>query len=69
MGIYVEYVNIHINSSADVDELEEHLSKNGYDFGIDRKRNLLFANLEEVPYVATILADRGIEYKIDNHLF
>lgn len=69
MGIYVEYVNIHINKNADVDELDEHLSKNGYDFGIDRKRNLLFVNIEEVPYVATILADRSIAYKIDTHLF
>ena len=69
MGIYVEYVNIHINKNADVDELDTHLSRNGYDFGIDRKRNLLFVNVEEVPYVTTILADRSIAYKIDTHLF
>lgn len=69
MKIYIEYVNIHINSNADVDELDTHLSRNGYDFGIDRKRNLLFVNIEEVPYVTTILADRSIAYKIDTHLF
>ena len=69
MKEYVEYVNIHIDKSADMDELDTHLSRNGYDFGIDLERNFLFVNIEEVPYVETILADRSIAYKIGTHLF
>ena len=69
MKHYVEYVNIHIDKGTDVDELDTHLSRNGYDFGIDLERSLLFVNIEEVPYVETILEDRSIAYKIDTHLF
>ena len=67
MGNYVEYVNIHI--SADMEELDTHLSRNGYDFGIDLERNFLFVNIEEVPYVETILEDRNIAYITSVHLF
>jgi hypothetical protein len=45
-------------------ELENHLSMNGYNFGIDNNRNLLFVFIEEVDYVKTILKDRDIIYKI-----
>lgn len=67
MREFVEYVSIVMNADADIDELDEHLSMNGYDFGIDRKRNLLFVNMEEVAYVETILDDRDIEYKTIVH--
>ena len=70
MREYVEYVNIAIIASADaVDELDMHLSMNGYDFGIDRKRNILFVNMEEVAYVETILEDRKIEFETLVHWF
>lgn len=69
MKEYVEYVNIHIDKSADVEELDTHLSRNGYDFGIDLARNFLFVNIEEVPYVETILEDRNISYITMVHLF
>lgn len=69
MENYVEYANIHIDKSADMDELDTHLSRNGYDFGIDLERNFLFVNIEEVAYVETILMDRGIAYVTAVHLF
>ena len=69
MKEYVEYVNIIIEDNVNVDELDQHLSRNGYDFGIDRKRNLMFVNIEEVPYVETILEDRNIPYITVVHLF
>ena len=62
MQDFVEYVNISICANADLEELENHLSMNGYDFGIDTKRNFLFVNVEEIEYVETILMDRNIEY-------
>lgn len=67
MRAFVEYVNIIISADTDFKELDEHLSMNGYDFGIDRKRNLLFVNMEEVDYVETILKDREIEYEDVEH--
>ena len=69
MKEYVKYVNIHIDKGADVEELDTHLSRNGYDFGIDLERNFLFVNIEEVPYVETILEDRNIAYITAVHLF
>ena len=64
MREFVEYVNIIIlDATADMEELENHLSMNGYDFGIDKKRDFLFVNIEEINYVETILEDRDIEYE------
>lgn len=63
MREFIEYANIIISADADIEELENHLYMNGYDFGIDKKRNLLFVNFEEVDYVETILEDRDIEFK------
>ena len=64
MREFVEYVNIIIlDALADIEELEKHLSMNGYDFGIDKKRDYLFVNIEEINYVETILDDRNIKYE------
>lgn len=43
-----------------VQTIENHLSMNGYDFGIDKNKNLLFVFADELAYVATILSDRNI---------
>lgn len=61
---FIEYVKIRINANADLKELEEHLSMNGYDFGVDKGRNLLFVFFDEIDYVETILEDRDIEYEV-----
>lgn len=57
---FVEYVCILLYVDTDLEELENHLSMNGYDFGMDKSRNLLFVSIDEVDYVETILADRNI---------
>lgn len=62
MREYVEYVCIVLNKDTNLDRLENHLSANGYNVGIDKKQNLLFVFIEEVEYVETILQDRGIIY-------
>ena len=62
MREFVEYASIYIHDGADMEELENHLSMNGYDFGIDKKRNLLFVLIDEIDYVETILEDRDIIY-------
>ena len=62
MREFVEYVCILLHVGTDLEELENHLSMNGYDFGIDKSRNLLFVFVEEVDYVETILDDRNIIY-------
>ena len=62
MNEYNEYVKIILHKNADLDELENHLSMNGYEFGIDKVRRLLFTSLDELVYVETILEDRGITY-------
>lgn len=64
MRDFVEYANIRISKDTDMEELENHLSMNGYDFGIDKSRNLLFVLGEEVDYVETILQDRNIYYEV-----
>ena len=58
----VEYACIVLHESADLEELEEHLSMNGYDFGLDKNRNLLFVFEDELDYVETILEDRNIHH-------
>ena len=65
MREFIGYVCIFIHAGADLEELENHLSMNGYDFGIDVKRNLLFVFIDEVDYVETILEDRNIIYDVN----
>lgn len=57
---FIEYVCILFHVGTDLEELENHLSMNGYNFGIDKKRNLLFVLIDEFDYVEEILADRNI---------
>ena len=65
MEEFVEYARIYIHDvNADFDELESHLSMNGYDFGIDVKRKMLFISIDELAYVETILTDRSIDYRV-----
>lgn len=56
----VEYACILLHVGTDLEELEKHLSMNGYNFGIDKNRNLLFVFIDEFDYVETILNDRNI---------
>lgn len=65
MRDFVEYVRIDIRPGTDLTELEEHLSMNGYHFGIDKGRSLLFVYLDELDYVETILEDRDIIYDVN----
>lgn len=67
MREFVEYVSIFLHDGTDMEELENHLSMNGYDFGIDKNRNLLFVFIDEVDYVETILEDRNIVYGIKEY--
>ena len=57
---FIEYVYILLHVGTDLEELENHLSMTGYNFGIDKKRNLLFVLIDEFDYVEEILADRNI---------
>ena len=57
---FIEYVCILLHVGTNLEELENHLSMNGYNFGIDKSRNLLFVYVEEVDYVEMILNDRNI---------
>ena len=61
---YIEYASILILIETDLEELDNHLFMNGYNYGIDTKRNILFVSMEEVDYVEEILKDRGIVYDI-----
>ncbi len=65
MEEFVEYARIYIHDvDDDLNELENHLSMNGYDFGIDVKRRMLFVCIDELSYVETILTDRNIDYRV-----
>ena len=65
MREFIEYANIIItDANADLQELENHLSMNGYDFGMDEKKRMLFVSIDELDYVETILTDRDIDYRI-----
>ena len=65
MEEFIEYARIYIHDiDADLNELENHLSMNGYDFGLDEKRRMLFVFIDELSYVETILTDRNIDYRI-----
>lgn len=61
---FVEYVCIFLHVGTDLEELENHLSMNRYDFGIDKSRNLLFVFIDQFDYVETILADRNIIHDV-----
>ena len=56
----VEYACILLHVGTDLEDLEKHLSMNGYNFGIDKSRNLLFVFVDEFDYVEMILNDRHI---------
>ena len=58
----LEYACITFNAETDLNEVENHLSMNGYSFGIDKNRKLLFVLVEEIDYIETILKDRNIVY-------
>ena len=62
MREFLEYVCIILNDDTNLNEVESHLSMNGYSFGIDKNRNLLFVLREEIDYIETILTDRNIVY-------
>ena len=64
---FVEYVQIVLGRDTDIDELEKHLSMNAYNFGIDRKRGYLFAYIEEIDFVESILLDREIKYTMTDY--
>lgn len=64
MKDFVEYVCIILLDSTYLEDLENHLSMNGYHFGIDKSRNLLFVDVDEVDYVETILENRNINYGV-----
>lgn len=64
---FVEYVCIVLNADTDLEELESHLSMNGYEFGIDKIRKLLFVFIDEIDYVETILIDRNIDYDVKEY--
>ena len=68
MNELVEYIKIYfINDNVDLEELENHLSMNGYDFGIDTRRNILFVPLDDLAFVGTILTDRNISYGVSTY--
>lgn len=64
MEEFVEYRCFILHVGTDLEELESHLSMNGYNFGLDKRRNLLFVSAEEIDYVDTILNDRNIIHGI-----
>ena len=64
---FIEYIGIVLNADTDLTELENHLSMNGYDFGIDIKRRVLFVCSDEIDYVETILSDRNITYDVKTY--
>ena len=57
---FIKYVCILLHVDTDLKELENHLSMNGYSFGIDKSRNLLFVPIDDFDYVEEILDDRNI---------
>ena len=57
---FIKYVCIILHVNTDLKELENHLSMNGYSFGIDKSRNLLFVPIDDFDYVEEILDDRNI---------
>lgn len=67
MREFLEYACITFNVGTDLEEVENHLSMNGYGFGIDKSRKLLFVLIEEIDYVETILTDRDIVYFVKTY--
>ena len=62
MKEFIEYVCVGLHVCEDMEELESHLFMNGYNFGIDKSRYLLFVDADEIDYVETVLKDRNIIY-------
>lgn len=67
MREFLEYACITFNAGTDLNEVENHLSMNGYNFGMDKSRNLLFVLIEEIDYIETILTDRDIIYFVKTY--
>lgn len=57
-----EYKEIFLHTGADLEELENHLSMNNYNFMMNKSNNTLYVYVEELSYVKTILEDRDIIY-------
>ena len=67
MDYCINYIGIILHSDTDIDtidEIENHLSMNGYCFGIDKKRKIIFVYDDQFDYVETILGDRNISYRV-----
>ena len=64
MDEFITYIRINYSPTADILELENHLTMNGYNFGIDKFRRYLFVYTDELAYVETILTDRDITYEV-----
>ena len=66
---WVEYVAIKLVDTCLNDQilLEQHLSMNGYTFGFDAVRKMLFVFVDELDYVRTILEDRGIQHEVHTY--
>lgn len=69
MREFMEYVRIYIHnaSEADLENLDAHLSMNGYNFGMDKERKLLFVFFEEADYIETILTDRNFRFGVEEY--
>ncbi len=67
MRKFIEYACIVLHIYTDLEELENHLSMNGYNFGIDKSKNRLFVYIDEIDYVETILKDRNIIYGVKDY--
>lgn len=69
MREFMEYVRIYIRnaSETDLENLDAHLSMNGYNFGMDKERKLLFVFVEEVDYIETILTDRNFRFGVEEY--
>ena len=60
----IEYVCFTVNAKLnDLYHLDHLLYINGYNFGIDTCRRLLFVSVDDTSCVKTILKDNQIEYK------
>ena len=61
----IKYVCFTVNMKLnDLYHLDHLLCINGYNFGIDIYRRLLFVSVNEISDVKKILEDNQIEYKV-----
>lgn len=58
------YVYVCSATKEQMEELENHLSMNGYKFAISE--TILIAHEEEADYIETIMVDRDIDYILDD---